>query len=50
MYHLSEINAVLLLQCLNNILNIVEISATIDADDNFELMIRNAWRMAGGEV
>ena len=29
---------------------IVEISATIDADDNFELMIRNAWRMAGGEV
>ena len=29
---------------------VVEISATIDADDNFELMIRNAWRMAGGEV
>lgn len=30
--------------------NVLEISATIDADDNFELMIRNAWRMAGGEV
>jgi hypothetical protein len=26
-----------------------EISAGIDSDDQFELMIRNAWRIAGGE-
>ena len=26
-----------------------ELSASIDGDDYFELMIRNAWRIAGGE-
>lgn len=26
-----------------------EVSASIDGDDYFELMMRNAWRMAGGE-
>ena len=26
-----------------------EVSASIDGDDYFELMIRNAWRIAGGE-
>ena len=26
------------------------VSSSIDNEDYFELMIRNAWRMAGGEV